>query len=363
MVDKRIWFCFLFCPLLSFAQILKPGFDKAEYAELLRISARQVDTAHWSKFSIAPPSDFSLAYRAPVTGLDNRWDLWVNKEHTIATISIRGTTASSVSWLENFYAAMIPAKGELQLNDSTTFTYQLAENEKAAVHIGWLVGLAGMANNITAKIDSCYKTGIRDFYIMGHSQGGAIAYLLTSYLHYQQMNSSLPRDILFKTYCSAGPKPGNLFYAYDYEKITAGGWACNVVNSADWVPQTPVAIQTLEDFNKTNPFADVNAIIRKQKFPKDLVLRHVYNRLSKTTRKARKTYQRYLGDIVYKFARKTLPDLKEPDYYNSMQFERAGNFVILNADADYYKNFPDSKEKVFVHHSINAYLYLLKKLP
>ena len=363
MTYLRIFFCLLFIPFLSFSQLLKPGFDKAEYAELLRVSARQTDSSRWGNHPIAAPSDFLLQYRSPVTGLENRWDLWVNKDHDIAAISIRGTTANGASWLENFYSAMVPAKGELQLNDSTTFHYQLADNEKAAVHIGWLVGLAGMADNMVAQIDSCYKKGIHDFYIMGHSQGGAIAYLLTAYLHYKQMADSLPRDITFKTYCSASPKPGNLFFAYDYERYTTNGWAYNVVSTADWVPQTPVTIQTLDDFNKTNPFSDINAVLRKQKFPKNLVLRHAYNRLFKTTRKARKTYQRYLGVITNKLVRKTLPQLKEPDYYNSMQFERAGNYIILNADEDYYEKFPDDKKKIFIHHGIGAYMYLLKKMP
>ena len=48
-----------------------------------------------------------------------------------------------------------------------------------------------------------------------------------------------------KTYCSAAPKPGNLFYAYDFEHITEGGWAFNVVNSADWVPELPSTTQTV----------------------------------------------------------------------------------------------------------------------
>ncbi|MDQ2753674.1 MAG: lipase family protein [Bacteroidota bacterium] len=362
MMNKHVWFCLLFTPLFSFAQILQPGFNKAEYGELLRVSAKQFDSAYWVRFKIAPPADFTMAYRSPITGLDNRWDLWMNKEHTIAAISLRGTTGNSVSWLENFYAAMVPAKGELQLNDSTTFKYQLAENDKAAVHVGWLVGMASMANNIVSKIDSCYKTGIRNFYIMGHSQGGAIAYLLTSYLHYQQQNGAIPKDLIFKTYCSAAPKPGNLFYAYDYESYTTNGWAYNVVNSADWVPQTPIAIQTLDDFNATNPFVNAKAIIRKLKFPANIILRHAFNRLNKTTRKARDTYQKYLGSVVYKFVRKTLPQLGKPDLYESMQYERAGNYIVLNADADYYKKFPDSRDKIFVHHNFDAYLFLLQKL-
>ncbi len=362
MKNKLVLFCLFFAPVFCFAQILQPGFNKAEYAELLRVSAHQVDTSRWHHYNISQPTDFTLAYRSPITGLDNRWDLWVNKEHTIATISLRGTTASSVSWLENFYAAMVPAKGELQLNDSTTFKYQLADNDKAAVHVGWLVGLSSMANGITSKIDSCYKTGIHNFYILGHSQGGAIAYLLTSYLHYQQQNSAIPKDITFKTYCSAAPKPGNLFYAYDYESYTTNGWAYNVVNSADWVPQTPIAIQTLDDFNTTNPFVNAKAIIRKMKFPGNIILRHAFNRLNRTTRKGRDTYQKYLGNVVYKFVRKTLPQLKKPDFYQSMQYERAGNYIVLNANAEYYKKFPDSDKKIFIHHNFDAYLFLLQKL-
>ncbi len=254
---------------------------------------------------------------------------------------------------------MVPAKGALQLNDSTLFSYQLADNEKAAVHVGWLLGMAGMADDIVANIDSCYRAGIREFYIMGHSQGGAIAYLLTSYLHYRQQAQTLPADILFKTYCSAAPKPGNLFFAYDYERLTAGGWACNVVNTADWVPQTPVAIQTLADFNTTNPFTDAKSMVSKQKFPKNLVLRHVYNRLAKSTQKASETYQKYLGTVVYKLVQKQVPGYKQPAYYNSLHYERAGDFIILNANAEYAKKFPDSRQNIFIHHNFDAYLYLL----
>lgn len=119
----------------------------------------------------------------------------------------------------------------------------------------------------------------------------------------------------------------------------------------------------MDDFATTNPFINAKTGIRKLKFPKDVVLQHTFNRLYKTTRKARKTYQRYLGTWVSKFARKTLPQLQEPPYYNSMQYERAGNFIVLQPDAEYYKKFPDSKTKVFVHHGFDAYLYLLKKIP
>jgi hypothetical protein len=48
-------------------------------------------------------------------------------------INLRGTTLNAVGWLENFYAAMVPARGELQVTKEYTFKYDLAANPKAAV--------------------------------------------------------------------------------------------------------------------------------------------------------------------------------------------------------------------------------------
>jgi hypothetical protein len=51
----------------------------------------------------------------------------------------------------------------------------------------------------------------------------AISYLLTAYLYHLQKSGRLQADIRFKTYASAGPKPGNLYFAYQYEAMTKGG--------------------------------------------------------------------------------------------------------------------------------------------
>ena len=54
------------------AQALKPGFDKAEYLELLRLHVRLAnpDSLFWA--GIPRPRQFKLAYRSPVVVLDNR---------------------------------------------------------------------------------------------------------------------------------------------------------------------------------------------------------------------------------------------------------------------------------------------------
>ena len=339
----------------STAQALRPGFDRAEYIELMRVSARFGDSAYVN--TIAAPQRFKPVYRSPVVGLDNRWDLWADNQSTVV-ISIRGTTANSVSWLANFYAAMVPAKGELQLSDMETFSYALAENPRAAVHVGWLVSTAFLSKDILPKLDSSYRAGVRNVLIMGHSQGGAIAYLLTAHLYTLQRQGRLPADLRFKPYCSAGPKPGNLYFAYDYEAQTQGGWAYNVVNSADWVPEVPFSVQTVDDFNTTNPFANAGSLIKKQKFFKRIILRSVYNSLSKPAIRAQKNYQKYLGRVASNTVRKNLNGYVAPDYYNSNHYVRTGTTIVLPTDSAYYQRFPDSKEKIFTHHFHPPYLYL-----
>ncbi|UOG76060.1 lipase family protein [Hymenobacter tibetensis] len=345
------------------ARPLRPGFEKAEYLELLRLHARMADTSFFGK--IPRPSRFRRAYRSPVLGLDNSWELWTSPD-SVAVVSIRGTTANSVSWLENFYAAMLPAKGELRLSPSRTFPYELSSHPQAAVHAGWLLGMAYLSDGIVQQLDSCYRRGIRDVVVMGHSQGGGIAYLLTSHVRALQRQQKLPADIRLKTYCSAGPKPGNLYYAYDYEaqaQTALGSWACNVVNSADWVPEVPISIQTIQDFNPTNPFVGAKHTIGKQKFSQRLVLRYLYNQLERPTRKAQRAYQKYLGTLVGKQVTKQLPGYQPSSYYPSSHYVRTGSTIVLAADKPYYQLFPDEEGKIFRHHLFEPYYYLAEKLP
>ncbi len=348
----------IFCTHVS-SQQLKPGFDKNEYIGLMKVSAQFGDSAY--RASLPVPEEYHFIYRSPIVGLDNCWELWKQK-NGVAVISIRGTTVKQESWTANFYAAMVSAKGSLRLSETDTFNYELADNPKAAVHVGWLLSTAFLSKTILQQIDSLYKTGSREFVIIGHSQGGAIAYLLTAYLYHLQKNNIIPADIRFKTYCSAGPKPGNLYFAYDYEAATQQGWAYNVVNTADWVPETPVSVQTLDDYNAVNPFIHTRSFIKKQKWPARWALHYAYGRINTPNRKAARNYQKYLGKFVAKAVRKYLPGFQEPSYYNSDDYTRAGAFIVLKADEDYYKKFPQDPSKIFMNHFHQPYLYLVNKL-
>ncbi len=360
---------FLSCTIISqtvFGQILAPGFDKAEYIETLKINHRtHIALDKWEDIEEIPePKDYKFVYRSPVVAFDNIWDLWIHHEKPVAIIAVQGSIQTEASFLANLYAAMIPAKGELQLDKDFLFHYKLAEHPNAAVQVGWCVAMAYLSKTIESKLDSCYKTGIKDFILTGHSQGGGITFMLNAYLENLKLDNKIPQDIRFKTYCSAGPKPGNLFFAYDYEKITEGGWAYNVVNTADWVPDVPFSVQTINDFTSVNPFRNAKSTIKKQKFPTNIALKHAYNQLSKPSQKAQKNYEKYLGKMVSQAVQKQLPDFKTPEYYKSNYYVRTGNTIILYPDQAYFKlyNNDSANPNIWQHHLPIQYLYLSEKI-
>ncbi len=338
---------------------IKPGFSKKEYAELLKISTRQSDSLY--NEDLPAPVKFNRIYRSPVLGLDNRWELWTSPD-SIAAISIRGTTLKLESWIENFFAAMLPASGTIHLSDSQIYNYHLSNNKRASVHAGWLIGSLTLFQDIVPQIDSCLSNGINDFYIIGHSQGGAIAYLLTSMISDLKTGNERYKNLTIKTYASAAPKPGNLYYAYEYEAMTQNGWAFNVVNSADWVPEGPFSIQTTNDYNTLNPFKYIDVALQKTSFPKNLILKHVYNQLDKPTKKATKNFNKNLGQYMTKQIQNYFPDFQPPAFEESTNYVRVGRTVVLYADESYYKSFPNTESEIWQHHKFEAYFYLLEKL-
>ncbi len=359
---------FLFCVQSSPAQsLLQPGFNKGEYQELLQIFSQQYnypDTpaknkANPRRSGIVPkPQRYSLVYRSPEVGLRNRWDLWRRQDAKVAVISIHGTIRVTESWLENFYSAMVPAQGKLQLNDSTTFSYTLAADKKATIHVGWLLGLGHLAPSIMQQIKASHANGIKHFIIFGHSQGAAITYLLRNYLHYESQRGTIPADITFKTVCSAAPKPGNTYFVYDFDYVTRNGWGITVINPLDWVPETPFSVQRLSDFVGVNPFQDVSSTLKDQPFYVRWFVQGKFRKMRKRTENAQEVFEKNLGELMYKQVRKYLPQLKEPAYAPTNNYQRAGLPIILMPDEKYRKQFPDTTNNVFQHHMQDRYYIL-----
>lgn len=348
---------FLLVNSMSAQSRLKPGFDAQEYADLLSLAFHSSSIPDSAARALRE-DPYQMVYRSPEVGLRNRWTFY-KRSDGIGVINLRGTVNHTASWIANFYAAMVPATGRLDINDSVTVNYQFAKDPKAMVHVGWALGICHMAPGIIEKINA---SGLKDFLVFGHSQGGALAFLLRSFLEYEKQNGRIPADITLKTYCSAAPKPGNMYYAYDFDFITRGGWSFNVVNAADWVPETPFSIQTIKDFNPTNPLIHTRDALRKQKWLIRVAGVMIYNKLERAPRKAQRKYRKYLGKLIYKKGvKKVLPQFKEPGYAEGNNYMRAGTPIILLPDDAYRQQFPESDKQYFIHHSFKSYYYLLRK--
>jgi hypothetical protein len=205
-----------------------------------------------------------------------------------------------------------------------------------------------------------FARGLRQVIVTGHSQGGALSFLNTSFLHYY-FKEKYP-DLKLKTYASAAPKPGNLYYAYDFEHLTGDGFAYRVVNASDWVPESPLSVQGLSDINTVNPFAGAPETIAKQKWPDRLVMKHMFNKMRKGSSKAADRYKKYLGEGVGKLVKKSLPGYVPPVYSNGSHYITAGAPIILQPNEEYKKKFPDDPKNVFIHHMYAPYFFLLKSL-
>jgi hypothetical protein len=354
---------FLFFTLVMFMGIciaqtrLKPGFDAREYLDLLDVFALQNDSLP-NQATYNSLKDYQHLYQSAEGPLKNRVDVW-QRPDKVGIICIRGTISDAVSWLENFYSAMIPANCSLQLTDSTTFSYKLAADSCAAVHVGWTLGLSYLAPLAVQQINQLYAKGTREFLIFGHSQGGALAFLLRSYLQY---STAIPKDVVFKTYASAAPKPGDLRYAYDLDYITRGGWCLRVVNSEDWVPETPFSVQKLDDMNEANPFGNISAMLGNQKWYVRWYINGMFRKMKRAGNKAASRYQKYLGNKIYPQVKKVLPQFRQPAYAASNNYITAGTPVILMANSAYKQQFRFTGNNYFVHHLLAPYRYLVNTI-
>ncbi|HMP91858.1 MAG TPA: lipase family protein [Phnomibacter sp.] len=336
---------------------LQPGFNRQEYADVLWLGFYGISD------SLADQQTFSLehgsyrrVFRTAEVGLYNRAELYVRHD-SVVVLNLRGTVNKPESWLENFYSAMVPASGTMMLDANTRFDYTLATNPAAAVHVGWLVGLGFLAREFGPVLEQLMQRGLTQLLVVGHSQGGALSFLATAYLHHKY--SQQYPNLRIKNYASAAPKPGNQYFAYEFDFITRNGMSYRVVNALDWVPETAFSLQTLADFNEVNPFTDAKAAIKKQKLGTRVALNYVYRKLRNSSQKAQRRFTRYLGNKLNPMVRKALPNLQVPPYAPTNNYATAGAPVILMPNYAYKQQFVMEGNNVFVHHLYAPYLYLL----
>ncbi|MFT3794844.1 lipase family protein [Flavobacterium sp.] len=358
---KHIYLIFLLFCICSFGQQktqaadIKLGFDKDEYADMLWLSfiGIQDSMAQKNNFALRKGS-YRRIFRSKEVGLKNLCEVYLVDDKT-AVLNLRATIDHQDSWLENFYGAMLPAKGKLKIDHSYWFDYKLAELENASVHAGWLLGTAFLVREYEPVIKSLLSQGIERLVVSGHSQGGALSFLNASLLYYRY-KSKYP-DLRMKVYASAAPKPGNLYYAYDFDHIFSGE-AFRVVNTSDWVPEMLMGMQTWHDLNQVNPMTAPSK--PDGSFLTELPNNKVFLQTVSDNATAANSGLRFYGNEVYGQVCRVLPDFVEPTYAKSFNYVPAGVPVVLVPDGEYHNKF-DSTGGLFRHHLYEPYMYLLNR--
>lgn len=341
----------------AYAQTLNPGFNAQECEDVFKLNFAFLDTVQSNKFPNFL-TGYAIHYRSPSVGLDNSSDIWTRQDSTVI-ILLRGTTGKMESILEDFYCAMLPAKGSIRLSKNKTFDYQLADDPKAAVHAGFLIGFAYLADDIKPQINELYNKGYRKFIIGGHSQGGSLAYYFDAWLR-QLKKKGVYKDIFIKTYASAPPKMGNMYFAYDYDNANRSEWSYSIVNTADPVPEMPFTTQQIDiDMNEPNPILNLVKRFNDLPFIKRIILKNAFNKMRKRARKSSEAYQKYLGKYVGEFIRKSLPDMELPNPVPTTYFIRPGVPIILSTNKAYWEYCKDTPK--YFHHGVDPYRFLLRQ--
>jgi hypothetical protein len=260
---------------------LTPGFNLQEAEQLIAMLAllEAIDQPPLPPPLTQPPlpANWKIIYDSGSVGpFDNRWQLgqYNNQGVTNYAILIRGTVESPGSVIDDLLSVMIPANGSfgididganLAINFQFVALNAMTQNPMAGVHLGFalsaLILMYDPDVGILWQVPNFVPQGSSVF-VAGHSQGAAIATLMTSFLLYQS-NWSFFQEAFgynyannYKTYVFAQPRPGNDIYGYDYESIASNsGMAFTVNNNQDWVPQVPLTFELPGDINRPNPLS------------------------------------------------------------------------------------------------------------
>ena len=340
---------------------LSAGYDQAELLSLLPVMERVYDSADIGGYKTPEPSGFTRVFRSGVSPLMNRFDVWKSGDKT-AVIGIRGTIADEEgrSFTAAFYSHMTAATGKIQLDGKKVFDYKLAEMPGASVHLGMLLALGFISDEMLQQIRKQYEEGVRDFIILGHSQGSGIGFLATAYIRYLQKDGKLPADFRLKTYCVAAPKVGNLNFVYDYEKMTSGAWSLSVNNVIDWVPCIGITFQAPADFPRVSPFYDIKGFLKSASYPAGEGFDKAYEGFNALNDSVSGGIRAVIRNNVYPRVQKFMPGYSEPELSATYDFERCGLLVPLFPGAEYYKLFPNDSAhfQVWENHSVYPYYIL-----
>jgi triacylglycerol lipase len=309
---------------------LEPGFDKTEARDMIMICNSFTYLDIYQDDEKILPEGYEKRYTSGTFGMDNKYQVYV--KDNIAVINFRGSTDKQLSWIENFHASMIPAKGVIRA-EGRKFDYCFAKDTGAAVHSGYALGLAFLEQELMFQIKMLNHEGIYNIILTGHSQGGALANMFRAYLE-NLPSSILPEKNIFKTYTFAAPMVGNKKFAQEYNRrFASDGTSFNIVNTADVIPTFPV------NYNDSNYLRDnVNALVYGKDFSiKKMLLdggARIFDvRLSQL--------MGYVGNSVNKKVSKEVSAVEMPARVKDINYFPLGSRIELN-EFEYPKILKDS---------------------
>jgi hypothetical protein len=216
---------------------LSPGFQKEEARDMIAICNSFPFIDLYNSDTDILPSGYKKIYTSGVFGMDNKFQIY--QKDNIAVINLRGSTDKKISWLENIYSAMIPANGLIKISGEN-IQYSFAKDPAAAVHSGYALAIAYLSSDLIFHVNNLNRSGVTNFIITGHSQGGALANMLCAYLA-NLSKSEISKENVFKTYAFAAPMVGNRAFTDEYNnRFCVNKMSINIINPADVIPTFPL---------------------------------------------------------------------------------------------------------------------------
>ncbi len=311
---------------------LAEGYSKKEVCDMIALCNSFSFLEMFKSDTEVIPSDYKRIYSSPVMGMDNKYQIY--QKGMVAVINIRGSTDKKLSWLENFYSSMIPAKGKIKINGKSN-EYCFARDKNATVHCGYALAIVILSKDIMPQIESLNKKGIYDFIITGHSQGGALAHMLRAYLE-NLGPKKLSEKNKFKTYAFACPMVGNKEFVAGYSKRYCDTkTSYTIINPSDVVTLFPITYNdgtyvTAEDLKtllyNTDSFSFTKFVFNAAVnfFEKNIA--HTVN---------------YMGNSLSKEISKDIGTVEMPKAVVNINYHKMSN-VIEIAPAEFPKILKDS---------------------
>jgi hypothetical protein len=234
------------------------------------------DLAHWGKLfsDISDRAKKKLGHPPPFNAQElfddpdlngfgpwhNAWLLYEGRgpyEGAYA-IAVRGTVFSdSPNVLED--AIFQPVIAKAFLSNSVDF----ADSNIASLHSGFAHAsftlLLDARYGVLRVLEDKASANKKQLYIVGHSQGAAMATIVHAFLHYAIRHDDTTDKPIFglkghrytlKSYGFAQPKPGNYAFNADFSRITQRSDSAIVINNdIDPVPKVPFTLQSSGDLD------------------------------------------------------------------------------------------------------------------